>query len=102
MHQVNKYAFSGGGTTIEEHREKGGNLDVDVSYKYLSFFLDDDARLDEIGREYSAGRMLTGEIKAELIKVLTTMIQYHQEERAKITDDVVDAFMTPRPMQHLL
>ena len=47
----------------------GGNLDVDVPWKYLNFFLDDDEKLAEIGREYSSGRMLTGEIKAELIKV---------------------------------
>ena len=93
---MNKYAFSGGGTTVEEHREKGGNLDVDVSYKYLSFFLDDDARLEEIGQSYASGQMLTGEIKAELIKVLTEMIQHHQEERAKVTDAMVDEFMNPR------
>jgi tryptophanyl-tRNA synthetase len=40
--KVNKYAFSGGRETVEEHREKGGNPDVDVSYQYLQFFLEDD------------------------------------------------------------
>lgn len=73
-------------------------MDVDVAYKYLSFFLDDDERLEEIGREYGSGRMLTGEVKAELVAVLTEMVKKHQEKRAKITDDVVDAFMTSRPM----
>ena len=122
--KVNKYAFSGGQATVEEHRQlgelpwgmlalctrffaagytvgrcnagclsaadlravidcppvktqdsdiclprAGGNLDVDVPWKYLNFFLEDDEKLAEIGREYSSGRMLTGEIKAELIKV---------------------------------
>lgn len=33
--KINKYAFSGGQETVEEHREKGGNPDVDVSYQYL-------------------------------------------------------------------
>ena len=46
--QINKYAFSGGGTTVEEHREKGGNCDVDVSYQYLTFFLEDDEKLEQI------------------------------------------------------
>ena len=46
--QVNKYAFSGGGATVEEHREKGGNCDVDVSYQYLTFFMEDDDRLAQI------------------------------------------------------
>jgi len=42
---------------------------VDVPWKYLNFFLDDDEKLAHIGREYQAGRMLTGEIKAELVQV---------------------------------
>jgi tryptophanyl-tRNA synthetase len=28
--KVNKYAFSGGGATIEEHKANGANLEVDV------------------------------------------------------------------------
>lgn len=40
--KVNKYAFSGGRETVEEHREKGGNPDVDVAYQYMQFFLEDD------------------------------------------------------------
>ena len=31
--------------------------------------MDNDERLKQIGEEYGSGRMLTGEIKAELIKV---------------------------------
>ena len=50
----------------------GANLDVDVPWKYLNFFLDDDERLAWIGAEYGAGRMLTGEIKAELIQARST------------------------------
>jgi tryptophanyl-tRNA synthetase len=46
--KINKYAFSGGGQTVEEHRKNGGNCDVDVSYQYLTFFLEDDKRLEEI------------------------------------------------------
>ena len=40
-----------------------------MSWKYLQFFMDNDERLKQIGEEYGSGRMLTGEIKAELIKV---------------------------------
>ena len=36
--------------TVEEHREKGGNCDVDIAFQYLTFFLEDDDRLDEIRR----------------------------------------------------
>lgn len=40
--KINKYAFSGGQETVEEHRRLGGNPDVDVAYQWLHFFLEDD------------------------------------------------------------
>ena len=43
-----KCAFSGGRDTIEEHRKLGGNTLVDVSYQYLTFFLNDDEKLATI------------------------------------------------------
>ena len=46
--QINKYSFSGCQATVEEHREKGGNCDVDVSFQYLTFFLEDDEKLEQI------------------------------------------------------
>ena len=39
-----------------------------MPWKWLNFFLQDDAELARIGREYGSGRMLTGEIKAELVR----------------------------------
>ena len=30
--KINKYAFSGGGATVEEHKKNGANLDIDVPY----------------------------------------------------------------------
>lgn len=99
--KVNKYAFSGGRPTVEEHRARGADLDVDVSWKWLNFFMEDDARLAEIGRDYGAGRLLTGEVKAELAGVLSEITARHQAARAAVTDDVVDAFMAPRQMENL-
>lgn len=46
--QINKYAFSGGRDTKEEHEKFGGNTEVDVSYQYLTFFLEDDEKLAHI------------------------------------------------------
>ena len=31
-----------------------------MPWKYLNFFMEDDDKLAHIGREYAAGRMLTG------------------------------------------
>lgn len=46
--QINKHAFSGGKDTVEEHRKYGGNAEVDVSFMYLTFFLEDDDQLEKI------------------------------------------------------
>ena len=46
--QINKHAFSGGQDTVEEQRKKGGDCERDVSFQYLRFFLEDDARLEQI------------------------------------------------------
>lgn len=50
---MNKHAFSGGRDTIEEHREKGGDITVDISYQYLTFFMEDDERLQQIKEVYN-------------------------------------------------
>jgi tryptophanyl-tRNA synthetase len=92
--KINKYAFSGGRDTVEEHRALGANLAVDISWKWLNFFLDDDAKLASIGAEYAAGRMLSGEIKAELIALLSDLVLQHQARRAAVTDADVNAFMS--------
>nr|BAC83740.1 tryptophanyl-tRNA synthetase-like [Oryza sativa Japonica Group] len=86
--KVNKYAFSGGQDTVELHRELGANLDVDVSIKYLNFFLQDDDELEHIKKEYKAGRMLTGEVKQRLIEVLSELVARHQRARAQVTEEV--------------
>lgn len=46
--KINRHGFSGGQETEEEHRRLGGDPDVDVSYQYLSFFLEDDEELKKI------------------------------------------------------
>ncbi|KKA31042.1 hypothetical protein TD95_002961 [Thielaviopsis punctulata] len=97
--KINKYAFSGGQVSVEEHREKGGNADIDVSYQYLLFFLEDDDELKRIKEEYESGRMLTGELKAICIKFLQDYVQAFQERRAQVTEDVVSAYMTPRALK---
>lgn len=96
--KINKHAFSGGQVTVEDHRRLGGNCDVDISYQYLKFFLEDDERLEQIGRDYTSGALLTGELKKILIDVLTPVLTEHQQRRAQITDEVLKQFMTPRKL----
>lgn len=98
--KINKYAFSGGGESVEQHRANGGNCEVDVSYQYLKFFLESDERLEELRVTYSSGELLTGFLKKELIEVLQKLVANHQEKRAEVTQEVIKNFMTPRKLTH--
>lgn len=80
--KIKKYAFSGGRDTLEEHRKKGGNPDVDVSFQYLKFFFEpDDKKLQEIHDDYKSGKMLTSELKEILIEKINSFLREHQKKR---------------------
>ncbi len=72
--KINSFAYSGGGASLEEHKANGANLEIDVAYQYLRFFLDDDAKLAEIAEKYDKGEMLTSEVKAILIECLQKLV----------------------------
>lgn len=87
--KIKKYAFSGGRDTLEEHRKKGGNPDVDVSFQYLKMFFEpDDAKLKKIEQDYKSGKMLTGELKEYLIKKINVFLSEHQKKREKAKKQV--------------
>ena len=96
--KINRYAFSGGGATIDEHRANGGNCDIDIAFQYLKFFMEDDNRLDQIRSEYSSGELLTGDLKKELIGILQKVVAEQQERRKLVTDEVVEQFMSLRKL----
>ncbi len=88
--KINKYAFSGGRETVEEHRKKGGIPEIDVSYQWLTFFEEDDKKLKKIYDDYKSGALLSGELKAILIDKLNTFLKTHQEKREKAKDKLDD------------
>jgi len=91
--KINKYAFSGGQPTVEEHRKIGGNPDIDVSYQYLRIFFEpDDKKLKAIYDDYKSGKMLTGELKAILIEKANAFLKTHQEKREKAKSQI-DKFL---------
>merc|ERR1712217_227122 len=100
--KIKKYAFSGGQVTAKEQREKGADLDKDVSYQWLRFFLEDDKELEKIGKDYGSGQgeyWNTGAVKERLIVLLQQMVKRHQEVRAKITLEEVKEWMAVRRLE---
>ena len=82
--KIKKYAFSGGQETLEEHRKKGGNPDVDVSFQFLKYGLEeDDKKLEKIYNNYKSGKLLTSELKDYTIKKLQEFLKEHQKNRKK-------------------
>lgn len=96
--KINKYAFSGGQVTLEDHRRLGGNPDVDVAYQYLCFFLDDDEKLAEIAESYRKGELLSGEMKKIAIEHITEFVLEFQANRSKIDQQVADKYMKPHKL----
>ncbi|MBI2673131.1 tryptophan--tRNA ligase [Candidatus Woesearchaeota archaeon] len=81
--KIMKYAFSGGQATIEEHRKKGGNPEIDVSFQWLSiFFEEDDTKLKKIHDDYKSGKMLTSELKAILVNKINDFLRDHARKKA--------------------
>ena len=82
--KINKYAFSGGQPTLEEHKAKGGNPDIDVSFQYLRMLLEeDDKKLEQIKNDYKSGKLTTGELKKYTIEKINTFLEKHQKEMIK-------------------
>jgi tryptophanyl-tRNA synthetase len=91
--KIKKYAFSGGQKTTEEHRKKGGNPDIDVSYQYLKMFFEpDDAKLKKIHDDYKSGKLLTGELKEILIEKINSFLKEHQRKR-ELAKKRIDEFL---------
>jgi len=99
--KIKSHAFSGGQESKKLQEKHGANLVVDVSYQWLTFFLEDDDELLKIGTDYSTGRgefWSTGKVKARLVEVLREIVDEHQRKRALVTEEIVREWMTERPL----
>ncbi|MFC3477961.1 tryptophan--tRNA ligase [Halobacterium litoreum] len=80
--KIRKHAFTGGQSSVEEHREQGGDPEVDVPFQYLSaFFESDDDELARIEAEYRAGDLLSGELKEIAADRIVEFLDGHQSRR---------------------
>ncbi len=92
--KIMKHAFSGGRGSVKEHREKGGNPDIDVAFQMLKFMFEpDDRKIKKIYDDYSSGKMLTGELKQITIEKINSFLASHQKKLEKAKDHV-DKFLS--------
>lgn len=86
--KIMKYAFSGGKDTVQEQRKLGADINKDISYQWLTFFEEDDRKLEKIRVGYESGKMLTGEIKSLLVDKLNGFLKNHQKNRLKAKNKI--------------
>lgn len=86
--KIKKYAFSGGRESVKEHRDKGGNPDIDISYQWLTFLEESDKKLKKIHDNYKSGALLTSELKQILIDKINKFLGKHQKKRKKARKQV--------------
>ena len=93
--KINKYAYSGGRETLEEHRLHGGDTTIDVAYQWLYFlFEEDDEKITQIKQQYEQGEMLSGEMKKILIEKIQAFIENHNTRKEEaIEKNLLDKYM---------
>ena len=96
--KINKFAYSGGRSSVEEHRRLGGDTSVDVSFRYLEFFLEDDTALATIKSEYESGALLSGQLKAKAISCIQHVLARHTAARQRVTDELLARVLAVRPL----
>ena len=87
-------AKTGGQDSVEEHRQKGADIEEDTVIELLAFHLvEDDAELKRIREEYTSGEMLSGEIKQiakERIESFLRKVQTRREEAEPVVNQVME------------
>ena len=93
--KINKYAFSGGRQTIEEHRRLGANPNIDTAYNWLYYlFTQDDKEIEKIYKDYKSGKMLSSEIKNILIGKVNELIENHNKKKEKVLkENLLEKYM---------
>lgn len=82
-------AKTGGRDTLEEHREKGANIEEDMVFELLAFHLiKDDDELERIREEYASGEMLSGELKQIAKDRIEEFLLEHKQKREEAREEV--------------
>ena len=81
VHSKLSRAVSGGGRTIEEHRERGGDTSRDVAMQLLRAFLEDEAEWTGLVEGYKRGIILTAQVKKRAIGVVNELLAGIEKRR---------------------
>jgi tryptophanyl-tRNA synthetase len=83
-------SFSGGQKGLEEHRKKGGNPDIDVSFIYLKNLFLSQEKSKKIYQDYKSGKLLTSELKKIFLSEVTKFVKKFQSNLKKVSQKQID------------
>ena len=104
--KIRTHAYSGGKTSVAEHREQGGKPEIDVAYQYLFYFFEaDDERVAKLARQYREGEILSGELKEYAAGKIADFLDAHQARKAElgsIAEELPPYRLTPQARSRAL
>ncbi len=83
-------AFSGGQKTLEEHKKKGGNPDVDVAFLYLKYLFLTPDESEKLAEQYRKGILSTAEMKSLFEKHVLAFTKQFQSALKKVKNADVE------------
>ncbi|MCL4486940.1 MAG: tryptophan--tRNA ligase [Chloroflexi bacterium] len=93
-----KRAYTGGSSLASVHRERGGIPEVCSIFSLIAFnFLSDDA-FDALRDDYSSGRLLSGDLKARAIELVSDFLSDHQRAREEAKGRI-EEFLLKTPIR---
>jgi len=94
-------AFTGGGGSLKEHQENGGNTDVCVVYAMYKYHFADDNELDKICGACKNGKICCGDCKKELIGKINLYLKDHQAKMQEAKKRIPE-FLLDTPIKSIL
>jgi tryptophanyl-tRNA synthetase len=94
-------AFTGGGVSIKEQKEKGGNPDKCSIFQYFYYLFEwDDKKLQTLYQDCKSGSILCGECKKRLMKKVEKFLERHRKKKEK-AKDLLDKYLVRDPEEIL-
>ncbi|MDE1865116.1 MAG: tryptophan--tRNA ligase [Candidatus Micrarchaeota archaeon] len=86
-------AFSGGRTSIEEHRKLGGIPENDVAYIYLKYYFLEEIESENLYHKYKKGELLSGDMKNLLLEKIMDRVEKLRAAYEKVKPKDIDKML---------
>jgi len=100
--QINTYVFPGSRTAVEGGKSPAADCGDDIAFQYLTFFLEDDKKLEEMRESYTSGTMSKCDLEKFLICLISKIVIKHQKSRRDLTPNFINKFTSLEALKFTL